>query len=295
MWICGATYVALKKGLSLSIPRHWRLNSIPHRWTMAEPTDETGCATGTNQAKHDRVWTVERAMSTCELTIHRAPSEHARRLDFPSLAQLKYSRKPIFQYFYISFSREKKFPHLSNPLYGQIFQRSFRQHPSEDLSRISPYPSLFCQGSQPVTCLSCNANPSIYVLLLLSANFLNQNISPYFEYFIELYDETLKTKEKFALLVDALNTLGGDENRFVSYHNTLSDRVMKVISESEGYKKLLDNRSSEDMARFQQQHQEVKSATGIGGKLCSNQKKIPGNSNLHFDLLLFGKTFLLSF
>lgn len=146
---------------------------------MAEPTDEPGSATGANQAKHDRVWTVERAMSELSTASKRR------------------------------------------------FVKDF---------------------SLPISILS----------------------SPYFEYFIELYDKTLKTKEKFSLLVDALNQLGGDENRFLSFHNNLSDRVMKVIGESDGYKKLIDNRSSEDMARFQQQHQEVKSATGIGGKIYSS-------------------------
>jgi hypothetical protein len=95
--------------------------------------------------------------------------------------------------------------------------------------------------------------------------------SPYFEYFINTYDATLRTKSKLSLLVDALNSFGGDQNKFVEHHFSLTARMMDAIKETSGYRSLLDSKSKDDLDRFGQHHAETKSSlgTGIGGKLCS--------------------------
>lgn len=94
--------------------------------------------------------------------------------------------------------------------------------------------------------------------------------SPYFEYYINLYDDLLKTKQKLSMLVDALNSFGGDQDKFVGHHFSLSASLMQSVKESSGYTKLLDSKGTEDMQRFGQQHAATKAAlgSGVGGKLC---------------------------
>lgn len=57
---------------------------------------------------------------------------------------------------------------------------------------------------------------------------------PYFSYFIELYNEQYKTKEKLDLLLDAINYFG-EQEEFLEYYYQIRDKIIFQIQHSPAY------------------------------------------------------------
>jgi len=53
---------------------------------------------------------------------------------------------------------------------------------------------------------------------------------PYFSYYLDLYDSYLNTKQKYLLLCDTVESLGGEENFFEQYHK-IKDEVLSAIKQ----------------------------------------------------------------
>jgi hypothetical protein len=68
---------------------------------------------------------------------------------------------------------------------------------------------------------------------------------PYFEYFIDLYDKTHRTKEKYKLLADTVDKLGGEDNFFIEY-NRIKEAFLDTIKSTEIYNKF----NNESLDRF---------------------------------------------
>lgn len=69
--------------------------------------------------------------------------------------------------------------------------------------------------------------------------------SPYFEYFIEMYDEAFHTKEKLATFMNIVSRFN-NENEVLDYLQSITDGIFKDIQQKEEYQKFIQA----DMNKF---------------------------------------------